>query len=375
MLVAVVALATSASVGAVRLDLRHPYGELVNQPGAVFSVVPHWGERIDCLAGLAMTIEGRVIKARVRRLAPGVPETGCSPLQRSGLDALAVGWWTGVLEITDSTGSRIEETITTEWRVDPPDTNCNAEPFRGRASLIGYPRGETPHGFAQRVHTDVELRARLGEPAEVVPSSWSSFVTLEYPAPENPHDLRAMLERTGELERVHPNHLLCFATPPGDRSGRVIEYYHAGFDTYFYTVDADEAALLDAGEAIKGWTRTGLGFDVLVMPGCPIGRKEQAAYRFWGKPGVGPSSHVFTVQRDECRIVHKSGAWLYESSPFWATPPNSRGACTDATELALHRLWRPWGESNHRFTTDGAVVEQMQAKGWIHEGVRMCVRR
>jgi hypothetical protein len=370
---ACLALGASVSAGAATLDLRHPYGELVDLPGATLYVYPDLTQRIDCAAGIEVSIRQRVISARLRRLPPGVPNLYCGRMEKAGLDAPAAGWWTGELEVADASGGVVEQLARAEWYVGRPDTRCGPDPHHGSASVIVYPKSASPHQFAERVRSDSPLWERLGRPIDVFAESWSSFAVLHYPVPENQYDLRAMLARTGEFNETSAGGSVCFATPPPDRFGRVLEYYHARLDTYFYTVDAEEAAKLDSG-AVPGWARTGLGFDVLVMPGCPVGRKEQAAYRFWGKPGVGPSSHVFTVQRDECRIVHRSGAWLYESSPFWATPPDSRGACTNAAELPLHRLWRPWGESNHRFTTDLAVVEEMKGKGWVHEGVRMCVR-
>ena len=152
----------------------------------------------------------------------------------------------------------------------------------------------------------------------------------------------------------------------------MIEYFNASLGHYFYTVDPNEIAALDSGTGAPGWARTGEAFRVLVQPGCPIDRRDQAAYRFFGKPGLGPSSHVFTVDRRECRVVADSGVWLYENSPFWASPVDSRGACL-AGGVPLYRAWKPFGESNHRFTTDLDIVEDMNAKGWIDEGIAMCV--
>ncbi|MDQ6620379.1 MAG: hypothetical protein M3Z31_11925 [Pseudomonadota bacterium] len=156
--------------------------------------------------------------------------------------------------------------------------------------------------------------------------------------------------------------------------GQLIEFYHQGLDHYFYSADAREITGLDAGTGAKGWARTGNAFTVLLAPGCPPGAHEQNAYRFYGRPSVGPDTHVFTVDREECRIVDQKGLWLYENAPFWATPPNSHGACAWAGEIPLYRIWRPFGVSNHRFTTDSAIVDEMKAKGWIDEGVAMCVR-
>jgi len=45
------------------------------------------------------------------------------------------------------------------------------------------------------------------------------------------------------------------------------------------------------------------------------------------------------------------------------------------SEIPLYRVWKPFGEPNHRFTTERAVVEEMTAKGWVDEGIAMCVHR
>ena len=152
----------------------------------------------------------------------------------------------------------------------------------------------------------------------------------------------------------------------------MIEFVHVVTGHYFYAVSADEISGLDTGTGAKGWSRTGKSFRVLVTPGCVESRRDQATYRFFGKPGVGPSSHVFTVDRRECRVVADSGAWLYESSPFWASPVDPRGGCLTGG-VPLYRAWKPFGDSNHRFTTDRNVVAEMVAKGWVDEGIAMCV--
>jgi len=61
---------------------------------------------------------------------------------------------------------------------------------------------------------------------------------------------------------------------------------------------------------------------------------------------------------------------------MWATPVAADGTCPAPyaqTRVPLYRFWRPFGDSNHRFTTDRGVVSAMIAKGWIDEGAAMCV--
>jgi|MudIll2142460700_1097286.scaffolds.fasta_scaffold217827_2 hypothetical protein len=47
----------------------------------------------------------------------------------------------------------------------------------------------------------------------------------------------------------------------------------------------------------------------------------------------------------------------------------------DAGEIPLYRVWKPFGDSNHRFTSERAAVEEMTATGWVDEGIATCVRR
>jgi hypothetical protein len=150
----------------------------------------------------------------------------------------------------------------------------------------------------------------------------------------------------------------------------VVEFHHAGLDHYFYTANAQEMADIDAGK-VGPWVRTGRSFRVTEQPGCEQSSPDTVVYRFNGVPGKGPSSHFFTRERTECYAVDKSGQWSLEGVPFFASPVAAGGTCPG--RVPLYRVWRPFGESNHRFTTDRAVVNEMTAKGWVDEGPAMCV--
>jgi len=108
-----------------------------------------------------------------------------------------------------------------------------------------------------------------------------------------------------------------------------------------------------------------------VSAGCRT--SDTPVYRFYGRPGTGPDSHFFTRDRQECRAVDKSGQWDFEGLPMLAGALEGDGTCPEG-RVALYRVWRPFGVSNHRFTTSRAVVTQMVAKGWLDEGAAMCVR-
>ena len=368
-------LAVIACADAATLYLSHPYGELVDR-GEVTAWFSAADGRLGCNPRVKAVRSGREITIAALRLPVGAPLELCAERPSAVLGEFEAGWWTAILELYESDGSTLTEQTRTEFRVRTPGMSCNRDVWLG-SQLIVLHRSLQGSEIVNRIATDPAFAARLGSPLSGNPMRIGSYeyAVLAYPILENPNAKRELLERTGEYVSVEVNRAFCYSPPPGDWMGIVREFHHAELDHYFYTANAAEIAGLDAGTGARGWVRTGKSFDVLVAPGCPPARHEQAAYRFFGKPGVGPSSHVFTVDREECFVVDRGGQWLYEGSPFWATPPDSMGACSYAGEIPLYRVWKPFGESNHRFTTERAVVEEMTAKGWVDEGVAMCVRR
>ena len=97
----------------------------------------------------------------------------------------------------------------------------------------------------------------------------------------------------------------------------VIEYYNASLDHYFITSEPAEAAMLDAGTTVAGWQRTGFEFKLR-----PAGdARGVTACRFFGTPGIGPNSHFFTIDGDECTKVKNNPYWTYEGLAFNAEPP------------------------------------------------------
>ena len=179
---------------------------------------------------------------------------------------------------------------------------------------------------------------------------------------------------SGDFLSVEQNGWFCFSPPPADVVRRVIEFYNTRLDHYFYTPDAAEIAAIEAGSVGPDWVRTGEGFYADVQPGCKFA-VDTPVYRFAGIPGTGRSSHFFTRDCAECSLVDKSGKWSFEGLPFWAAPVSSDGGCAAApASVALLRLWRPFGDSSHRFTTHPAIAAEMVAKGWVDEGPAMCLR-
>ncbi len=173
------------------------------------------------------------------------------------------------------------------------------------------------------------------------------------------------LAKAGVMATLWRNGWACFSLPPLDAVSDFVEYYNATLDHYFYTGDAGEIAAIDAGKVGPGWARTGKGFRAVTAPGCPNDSGQTVVYRFNGIPGVGPNSHFFTRDRAECSLVDKSARWSLEGVPFVASAPKADGTCErlhsiypSQMRVPLYRVWRPFGDSNHRFTTDRAVVRR-----------------
>ena len=101
----------------------------------------------------------------------------------------------------------------------------------------------------------------------------------------------------------------CVSTIAGatEPTARVIEYYNARLDHYFMTADVAEAAMLDAGIVVPGWTRTGATFGAFGAPGDDA--TAVAVCRFFGTPGRGPDSHFYTADPAECAQVMRNPDW------------------------------------------------------------------
>jgi hypothetical protein len=364
------------SVDAASLSLSHPYGEFIDH-GEVTAHYSTGDGRHGCNPSPTVVRSGRQITITSRRLAASVPIELCPDVPKVTIGELEVGWWTVFLQFFESDGVTPADSTKQEVFVHKPSTSCNQFPSIG-SSLIVLHNSSMASPVIDRLAHDPSYALALGSPISTFAfriGAASQYVSLAYPPLTNPNDMRAQVEATGDFLSVEVNAQGCFATPPADALGEVIEFYHEGLDHYFYSSDPNEIGGLDSGSGAKGWVRTGQKIRVLLAPGCPPGAHEQNAYRFYGRPGIGPDTHFFTVDRQECRLLDKNALWQYESAPFWATPPDSHGACTWVGELPLYRIWRPFGVSNHRFTTERSIVDEMKGRGWVDEGIAMCVKR
>jgi hypothetical protein len=158
------------------------------------------------------------------------------------------------------------------------------------------------------------------------------------------------------------------APPPVD----VVEFYNAPLNHWFLTASADEAAAIDRGAVGPNWVRTGLGFRAYAADSTGGGAVDVC--RFFGTPGVGPSSHFFTANAAECAAVRANPYWLDEGVAFRAILPVA-GACAAGSAPVL-RFFRPGGftlASRHRYTGDAATIAALRADAeWIEEGAVFC---
>jgi len=327
---------------------------------------PPVGLVLDCNA-IATSFLGSTIHFDLRLKAGDQPQAPCYGRAKVTVGPLPVGMYLVTAHLADDHGETVADAETT-LTVLPVAGRCNAHP-EIVPQIIAQLAAGNPSQFQQHVLTDPSYAALLGNP---IVEMGSDFVTLGYPPLINPTELRANLEDTGQFSEVSENRMVCGLGPPIE-TGLATEFFNATLQHYFYTSDPDEKAVLDSGE-IAGWSETGETFRVTTGPGC-LGNPSSnpaAVYRFYGLPVVGTGTHFLTISRNECYIVDRSKQWLYEGIAFWAAEVASDGSCPTGLQ-PLYRAWRPFGDSEHRYTTKPTVIDQMVAQGWISEGPVMCV--
>jgi uncharacterized delta-60 repeat protein len=153
----------------------------------------------------------------------------------------------------------------------------------------------------------------------------------------------------------------------------VVEFYNTNLDHYFITADASEAAAIDGGSAGPGWIRTENSFKSGgSTPVC----------RFYGSQVPGPNSHFYTLAGDECDGLKQLQAttpasqkrWNFESLDFVSSPPTN-GICPAGT-VPVYRAYNNGFargvDSNHRFSSAAAAIQDVVMRGWINEGEVMC---
>ena len=154
-----------------------------------------------------------------------------------------------------------------------------------------------------------------------------------------------------------------FALPPPPTVD-VIEYYYAALDHYFISALPADIQALDSGQ-FPGWQRSGRTFKA--FPDATAGASPVC--RFYLPPPFG-DSHFYSVSATECALVlQKYPGFVYESANvmYLGMPDTASGACGSGT-IPVYRVWDKRIDTNHRYTTDRTLRDQMAAQGWVKEG-------
>lgn len=177
---------------------------------------------------------------------------------------------------------------------------------------------------------------------------------------------RMIAVRGGGDDRLLIDYTAPAALDPGQRD--TVEFYNASLKHYFITAEPAEAAQLDAGIVVPGWVRTGFDFKSWTVDsgvGVP-------ACRFFGKPGLGPNTHVFTINVAECNKLRADPKWKDEGLAFDEETPLNNDC--PAGRVPVTRLYNNGmgGEANHRYLTSHSEIYATVLGGWLEEGVVFC---
>ncbi len=368
--------AAGPSAGTVDMSFTHSYREFVDRGNVTVNIRPHGPPALDCAVPVAVAQAGKHITLSARQAAPGQVNPEPCAAAAKVLSPLAAGDYEITAQVISAAGVTVES-ATQALQILPIEGRCNADPVIS-PSLLALHETLPPAQLASLLATDPAYASRLGNPTILNPEVLENrtYARIVYSPLVDPTVEFDRLLASGEFSDVWRNGRVCFATSPPDATAQFVEFYHAGLDHFFYSGNAAEIAAIEAGQVGPGWARTGKSFRAVMVPGCYFSTTDTVVYRFFGLPGIGPNTHFFTRDRAECHIVNKTAQWSLEGLPFFATEPRSDGTCPAPfaqTRIPLYRVWRPFGDSNHRFTTERAVVNEMVSKGWIDEGVAMCV--
>lgn len=368
------ALMLSGAAGAVSLDFSHAYGEIVDRGDLSAHIRTTNATVLECPTSVSYAQVGNRITLTTRQAAPGQTDVGtCWHTASVVLGQFAAGTYEITGRIRSFDGATFES-VTETVHVLPIDGRCNADPAMS-PSIVGRPAGQSAPDFVARVRADPAFAALLGNPAVRV-APYGGDVYFDYPPLDDIPPAMDRLARSGALASQWRNAQLCFSSPPiPDVIAQFVEYFHESLDYYFVTGDAGEIAAIDRGD-VGAWVRTGKTFHALTAPGCPFSQRQTVVYRL-NNASAG-AGHFFTRDRAECSLATRNGIRGLEGIPFWASAPGADGICATApgqtrASIPLFRMWRPFGPSAHRFSTDRSVMAVMVAKGWIAEGIAMCV--
>jgi uncharacterized protein DUF5648 len=154
--------------------------------------------------------------------------------------------------------------------------------------------------------------------------------------------------------------------PPADAD--VVEFVYPPANHYFLTASPQEAAILDASGV---WVRTGFHFHAWSVDNTAAGTLPVC--RFTGTPNIGPNSHFFTADLNECAIVDANPYWYDEGTAFRTIVP-AAGACAVGMTpvIRFFTVGTDVISVRHRYIVDANEAARMRADGWTEEGPVFC---
>jgi hypothetical protein len=168
---------------------------------------------------------------------------------------------------------------------------------------------------------------------------------------------------------------------PAALTSGVFEFYAPSLNHYFITANTAEAANL-ANNPQLGWRLTG-DFQVHIARALAGSEGSSGVCRFYGHPTIGPNSHFYTADPNECNYLRQLQAitpfgrprWNYEEIAFAAFLPNSLGQCPSPTTpvARFYNNGAAANDSNHRYVSTQVNFNAMINSGWRNEGAVMCV--
>jgi hypothetical protein len=167
---------------------------------------------------------------------------------------------------------------------------------------------------------------------------------------------------------------------PNALTAMVFEFYAPSLNHYFVTANTAEAANL-ANNPQLGWRLTGdlaIQFNRVVAESGTL----PGACRFYGHPTIGPNSHFYTADSNECFFLRQlqlstpfgRPRWNYEEIAFASFTPAANGACRSGLSpvVRFYNNGAVGNDSNHRYVMQQSFYDDMIRRGWRNEGTVMC---
>lgn len=181
---------------------------------------------------------------------------------------------------------------------------------------------------------------------------------------------RAVVQRMERVAGGGDDRRIIDYTAPAPASGGeriVVEFQNDELAHFFYTADAEEAAMLDAGAIVPGWRRTGFAFKAWDR----YDAGGDASCRYFTSRG-GVYSHFYSIWAPECAILAADPLWRFEAQAFRAALPSAEDC--PAGRMRVTRVYNRMdgGAPNHRFLTSASEIAHMADEDWLVEGSVFC---